>query len=165
MAQVSGYVIDRPCPKCGVEAKQECHSLSLDGFKLPMTTFHIERYALRAPVEERTYGSDESYKSGSSPAMDLLGRTVDSTLSERGKRYGAFYAHAIITQALKDTMADSLKWPTLSPAKKEALEMIVHKIGRILNGDPSYRDSWTDIAGYALLIERDDRETNPNGRA
>lgn len=29
--------------------------------------------------------------------------------------------------------------------------MIAHKIGRILNGDPNYRDSWDDIAGYAKL--------------
>ena len=33
--------------------------------------------------------------------------------------------------------------------------MIAHKMGRILNGDPSYIDSWTDIVGYAKLIETD----------
>ena len=31
--------------------------------------------------------------------------------------------------------------------------MILHKIGRILNGDPNYADSWHDIAGYAKLVE------------
>lgn len=40
----------------------------------------------------------------------------------------------------------------LSSDKQEALEMIAHKIGRILNGDPNYKDSWTDIAGYAQLV-------------
>jgi hypothetical protein len=30
--------------------------------------------------------------------------------------------------------------------------MVVHKIGRILNGDPHYADSWVDIAGYAKLV-------------
>jgi hypothetical protein len=34
----------------------------------------------------------------------------------------------------------------------EALDMICHKIGRILNGDPNYADSWVDIAGYAKLV-------------
>ena len=34
----------------------------------------------------------------------------------------------------------------------EALEMIVHKIARIINGDADYSDSWRDIAGYAMLI-------------
>jgi hypothetical protein len=30
--------------------------------------------------------------------------------------------------------------------------MIVHKIGRIVNGDPDVTDHWVDIAGYATLI-------------
>jgi hypothetical protein len=34
----------------------------------------------------------------------------------------------------------------------EALDMICHKIGRIVNGDPDYADSWIDIAGYAKLV-------------
>jgi len=45
------------------------------------------------------------------------------------------------------------KWKMeLLPDHKEALEMIQHKIARILNGDPNYADSWQDIAGYAQLI-------------
>lgn len=39
--------------------------------------------------------------------------------------------------------------------KKEALEMIMSKMARIINGDPNYKDSWTDIIGYAKLIEKD----------
>jgi len=31
--------------------------------------------------------------------------------------------------------------------------MICHKISRIVNGDPNYKDSWHDIIGYAKLIE------------
>ena len=30
--------------------------------------------------------------------------------------------------------------------------MIAHKLGRIVNGDPNYADSWDDIAGYAKLV-------------
>jgi hypothetical protein len=30
--------------------------------------------------------------------------------------------------------------------------MIMHKIARIMNGDPNYRDSWVDIAGYAQIV-------------
>lgn len=40
----------------------------------------------------------------------------------------------------------------LKPDQRECLEMIAHKIGRILNGDPHYEDSWRDIAGYATLV-------------
>jgi hypothetical protein len=36
--------------------------------------------------------------------------------------------------------------------QKEGLHMILHKIGRIVNGDPDYVDSWLDIAGYATLV-------------
>jgi len=40
-----------------------------------------------------------------------------------------------------------------SDDKKEALEMTAHKIGRILNGDAEYKDSWHDIIGYIRLVE------------
>lgn len=79
--------------------------------------------------------------------------SVISTLAERGNRYGVFTEHARITQNLKDVMKDSPNWDSLSPDKKEALEMTAHKIGRILNGDPEYADSWHDIRGYCKLVE------------
>ena len=50
-------------------------------------------------------------------------------------------------------MVDAPNWKELSDDKIEALDMCAHKIGRILNGDPSYKDSWTDIIGYAKLVE------------
>ena len=81
--------------------------------------------------------------------------SIDAVLAERGSRYGEFSAHAMITQNIKRAMYDSPNWRTLSYDKKEALEMIAHKIGRILNGDPNYADSWTDIVGYAKLVEKD----------
>jgi hypothetical protein len=49
-------------------------------------------------------------------------------------------------------MRDTPNWKRLAPYQKEALEMKAHKIGRILNGDPDYSDSWIDIAGYAQLV-------------
>lgn len=79
--------------------------------------------------------------------------TLDETLAERGARYGNFAEHARITQALKHVMALESGWAALSDDQREALEMIAHKIGRILNGDPHYDDSWRDIAGYARLVE------------
>lgn len=78
---------------------------------------------------------------------------VYSTLAERGSRYGDFAEHARITQNLKRAMQDSPNWHGLSDDKKEALEMVVHKISRILNGDPNYQDSWHDIIGYTRLVE------------
>lgn len=77
---------------------------------------------------------------------------IDATLAERGTRYGEFAEHARITQAIKAAMENSPNWMTLTPDQREALEMIAHKAGRILNGDPDYHDSWHDIVGYAKLV-------------
>lgn len=78
--------------------------------------------------------------------------TLDEMLNERGSRYGSFLKHAIITQRFKAVMDDTPNWIRLDDDMVEALEMIAHKIGRILNGDPSYADSWVDIAGYSKLV-------------
>ena len=81
-------------------------------------------------------------------------QNVNTTLEERGSRYGRFEDLAKITQELKGVMYAHIGWEKLSPAQREALEMIAHKIGRILNGDPNYADSWHDIAGYASLVDK-----------
>lgn len=80
---------------------------------------------------------------------------IDAVLEERGKRYGEFKGHAKITQELKGVMANCDNWSKLSHSQKEALEMIAHKIGRILNGDPNYADNWVDIGGYSQLIVKE----------
>lgn len=77
---------------------------------------------------------------------------VTEVLEERGSRYGKFTEHARITQNIKTAMVDSPNWLELADDQMETLQMIAHKIGRILNGDPDYADSWIDIAGYAKLV-------------
>ena len=81
---------------------------------------------------------------------------LQKTLIERGNRYGEFHSQAAVTQALKYVMQHNPNiegvWDLLTGSQREALEMIAHKISCILNGDPNYRDSWIDIAGYAQLV-------------
>ena len=79
---------------------------------------------------------------------------VSQVLDERGARYGKFKDHAQITQQLKSAAKLALMFQDkkLEADQQEALDMIFHKIGRILNGDPNYADSWIDIAGYAKLV-------------
>ena len=77
---------------------------------------------------------------------------LSKMLEERGERYGRFVDHAAIAQDLKTAMRLTPAWPDLQADQAEALEMIQHKVARILNGDPSYADSWQDIAGYAQLV-------------
>ena len=91
--------------------------------------------------------------------------SIDRILAERGDRYGDFETHAAVTQHFKRTMrVYAAGWNDLDYYHREALEMISHKIGRILNGDPNYVDSWRDIEGYAKLVadilER--QQTDPN---
>lgn len=77
---------------------------------------------------------------------------IEQTLAERGERYGAFPARAAVAQAIKAAIATGPNWPALAPDQREALDMIAHKISRIVAGDPDYHDSWHDIAGYATLV-------------
>jgi hypothetical protein len=79
---------------------------------------------------------------------------IGEILDERGKRYGTFVGHAEVSQQLKTVMNDALmqRDKDLTNDQYEALDMIAHKIARIINGDPNYADSWIDIAGYAQLV-------------
>ena len=81
-------------------------------------------------------------------------QTIDEVLSERGARYGTFKGHAEISQHLKMTVKRYLekREQHLADDQMEALEMICHKLARIINGDPNYHDSWTDVAGYSQLV-------------
>jgi hypothetical protein len=79
---------------------------------------------------------------------------VDATLDARALDYGAFKDGAALMQGIKRQMAEhaAKHGKTFADDQWEALEMIVHKIGRIVNGNPDKVDHWTDIAGYAKLV-------------
>jgi hypothetical protein len=79
---------------------------------------------------------------------------VEKVLRERGERYGPFENHAKITQMIKDVMRNEEGWSRLTYPQREALEMVAHKIGRMLNGDPTYEDNVVDILGYSDLMLR-----------
>ena len=82
-----------------------------------------------------------------------MNNDIKSVLAERGSRYGSFDTHARITQSLKASfISNSQSYLKMTPSMKEAVDMILHKLGRIGNGDPSYLDSWVDIVGYAQLV-------------
>lgn len=119
---------------------------------------YVTEVARDAPVVDRTGETpEELVASGDFTPEEVglpTGDNVDATLQERGSRYGEFDEHARITQAIKRAMADSPNWASLPDDMKEALEMVAHKAGRILNGDPDYHDSWHDIIGYVRLVEK-----------
>jgi len=81
-------------------------------------------------------------------------------VAERGKTHGAFEDHASATQRLtsafyrEHSKRQARNQPPLSDTQREAAEMILHKLGRIVAGDPNFADHWDDIAGYAVIANR-----------
>jgi hypothetical protein len=82
------------------------------------------------------------------------GTDVDETLDNRAQDYGKFKDGAELMQGIKRLLADHAARhnKTFADDQWEALEMIVHKVARIVNGNPDKVDSWVDIAGYATLV-------------
>lgn len=79
---------------------------------------------------------------------------IDKTLDERQNTHGDFAENARVSQALCQIMRLGVNWEKLSLVQREALEMIAHKISRILSGNYQEPDHAHDIAGYATLMER-----------
>jgi hypothetical protein len=86
------------------------------------------------------------------PEPPIQPTNIQDILNARESTYGKFSSHAEITQRLKAEMRETPNWEQLTHSQREALEMVAHKIGRILNGNPNYVDSWVDIAGYTQLV-------------
>lgn len=78
---------------------------------------------------------------------------VEAILAQRGQSYGPFPRHAEITQKLKQVMREH-GYLNLAPDQVECLDMLAHKVGRILNGNPDIVDHWDDIAGYSRLVSK-----------
>jgi hypothetical protein len=79
---------------------------------------------------------------------------VDQVLDSRAKDYGKFIEGAEIMQILKRLVHNYIeaRGTPLAFDQREAIDMIIHKLGRIINGNPDKVDHWVDIAGYATLV-------------
>ena len=77
--------------------------------------------------------------------------SIEAILEERGHTHGDFTDNARVMQALKRIIHAEVGWDKLTDVQREALHMILHKIGRIITGNPDVHDHWDDIAGYAKL--------------
>ena len=86
--------------------------------------------------------------------MELDETDVDTVLDSRAKDYGKFIEGAEIMQMLKRLVHNYIedRGTQLAFDQREALDMIIHKMGRIINGNPDKVDHWVDIAGYATLV-------------
>lgn len=77
---------------------------------------------------------------------------ISKILEERGKTHGDYADHADCTQWTKRFWRTFHRWDSLTDEQAESLDMIAHKVGRVLAGDPNHKDHWVDIAGYAQLV-------------
>ena len=122
--------------------------------KLRLTT---EEY-LNATAQQGAAGSApleiEMYDDPWQPPAMLPMPEVDATLDARAVEYGKFIEGAEVMQMLKRVVLNALnnRDKTLAHDQAEAMDMIIHKIGRIINGNPDVVDHWLDIAGYAQLV-------------
>ena len=80
--------------------------------------------------------------------------SVDTLLQERAKSYGTFISLAKTAQEFKSVLYRELgsRNKRLADDQAEALDMILTKIARVVNGNADVVDHWEDIAGYAKLI-------------
>ena len=85
-----------------------------------------------------------------------------SGLVERGNTHGSFERNAKTIQLMKDIAREGDSWRPegMTRVEREAVDMILHKIGRIVNGDSHYDDHWADIVGYAELVRKENANVN-----
>lgn len=90
----------------------------------------------------------------------MMNEKLTEVLEARQKTHGDFSDHSRITQGLKNVVAmelykrDERGQPQLAPEQREAIDMILHKIGRVIAGNPNEPDHWVDIAGYAQIAQQ-----------
>ncbi len=92
----------------------------------------------------------------------MTSSSIQEILEQRGKTHGDFTDHAQYCQEIKGLL--HAKGQHLNDIQMESLEMIAHKIARILAGNPNVRDHWDDIAGYAKLVSDRITEADPAPR-
>lgn len=77
---------------------------------------------------------------------------LEQTIAQRRGRYGPLIESGEVAMRLEDYLRSLPGWERLAYDQREALAMVMHKISRIMCGDPDYDDSWIDIAGYVQNV-------------
>lgn len=141
------------------------NKMKKEGFNFPKRSDQLASLAPAAPVDDSQFlkqlGIDpvkyaQAVESLQEAKMEIemYEDEVDSTLDARAVEYGKFIEGAEVIQMLKRVVQNALnnRDKTLAHDQAESLDMILHKVGRIINGNPDVIDHWLDIAGYAQLV-------------
>ena len=76
-------------------------------------------------------------------------------IPNRDEQHGGMEAVGQLSQDMKGVLRKGDNWHDLTRGEREALDMIAHKIARILSGaDPHDPQHWEDVAGYAHAAMR-----------
>jgi len=79
---------------------------------------------------------------------------VDAILAEREITNGPFEDFAKVENNLLDAVTSMPNWNGLDPVIKSAIRMNLHKVSRIVVGDPYALDHYRDTQGYMRRAER-----------
>ena len=74
---------------------------------------------------------------------------LSAVFDQRGGDHGTWPENAAIAQHLKQVIRTGRGFAM--PEHAEAVDAICAKMGRLASGDAMHKDTWVDIAGYALL--------------
>ena len=121
---------------------------------------HREMQLKGQPVERKIgsapmYGVSESELASNPNYRNLAAseeNTIEQVLTERGNDYGDYASKAQFIQGVKYLMRTSPSWEAMDADMRESMEMIAHKMGRVVYGNPTHKDNFLDIAGYAKLV-------------
>lgn len=76
---------------------------------------------------------------------------MNKILEERGEDYGDFTQQWSLSQRLKSSIRQHLIDKSMDFVSREAIDMIMLKVSRLVVGDEGKLDTWDDIIGYATL--------------
>jgi transposase-like protein len=138
------------------------NKMKKEGFVFPKRNEQVPSLAPAAPTDDSQFlkqlGIDpvkyaQAVESLQEAKIEMYEDEVDATLDARAVDYGKFIEGAEVMQMLKRVVQNALsnRDKVLAHDQAEAMDMIIHKIGRIVNGNPDVIDHWLDIAGYAQL--------------
>lgn len=129
----------------------------MEKFNVGQATVYKVRQRARQEQSRTTWTVSVDPNSGNMVAESSATKEttkVDNILDQRATQYGKFIEGAEVMQTLKQVVRSSLQKRNAALAfdQLEAIDMIIHKLGRVINGNPDNVDSWRDIAGYATLV-------------
>lgn len=121
----------------------------------PLATFVDDsQFLKRLGIDPVKYAQAVESLKEAKMEIEMYEDEVDVTLDARAVDYGKFIEGAEVMQMLKRVVQNALnnRDKVLAHDQAESIDMIIHKIGRIVNGNPDVVDHWLDIAGYAKLV-------------